>query len=260
MERHTPNDLIELLTREKKSMWEKEQKHLLLKEKEEEAITKAFSEFNNSSDDDEEENFAWYDINDKDTYFVLNTQNKLVYKADDQVFICYGRRTNQYLLGNYGFSLSKNKWNSLNFKVHLDFDWKKKVDAKSEKQKTEEEDEDNDAVVSKMIKLKEHRLRDEVFAYIRANIMNQQENDQATKTEEQKKNDESKSQHLLVSSPVDPEFELLVIACSINLLEGLKKSKFKQTMEKDVEFLKLETLNPKKRQAIIHRLGQKTIL
>ena len=158
---------------------------MILKEKEQEEVTKAFEEYNNTSDDDEEENFAWYDINDKDSYFVLNTQNKLVYKEDDQVFICYGRRTNQYLLGNYGFSLSKNKWNSLNFKVNLDFDWKKKVDAKNDKDKKGDVDDDYEAVVSKMIKLKEHKLRDDVFAYIRANIMNQHEKERANMTEEQ---------------------------------------------------------------------------
>jgi hypothetical protein len=39
---------------------------------------------------------------------------------------------------------------------------------------------------------------------------------------------------LLVSSPVDPEFELLVVAMGINLLEDLLKNRFKnRTVEED---------------------------
>lgn len=40
-----------------------------------------------------------------------------------------------------------------------------------------------------------------------------------------------------MSQPVDPEFEMLVIACVINLLEGLHKAKYKQTLEEDIEFI-----------------------
>ena len=64
----------------------------------------------------------------------------------------------------------------------------------------------------------------------------------------------------MVSSPVDPEFELLVIGCTINLLEGLKKSKFRHSIEKDKEYLKMPTLSYRKRIAITHRIGLKTIL
>jgi len=86
---------------------------------------------------------------------------KNTYKKDDQVFHCYGRRSNQYLLAYYGFCLQDNKYNSLRFKVNIDFNWKQSKAGNSE----------TDGKVSKMIKLKEHKLRDEVFAYIRANLI-----------------------------------------------------------------------------------------
>ena len=70
--------------------------------------------------------------------------------------------------------------------------------------------------VSKMITLKEFKLRDEAFAYIRANLMNQREQELIEKGDTA-----LQDQHLLVSSPVDPEFEMLVVGCTINLLEGL---------------------------------------
>ena len=75
-----------------------------------------------------------------------------------------------------------------------------------------------------MIKLKENTLKDEVFAYIRANLINK-------KDKERKKDEENKDGHLLVSQPVDPEFEMLVIACVVQLLEGLHKAKYKTTLE-----------------------------
>lgn len=78
-----------------------------------------------SSDEDrnEEENFAWYDINDRDTYFVLTTMNQHIYRPGDQIYHCYGRRSNRYLVSNYGFSLSSNKYEAISFKINLDFGW-----------------------------------------------------------------------------------------------------------------------------------------
>ena len=57
------------------------------------------SEFQCEEDDeDEEENFVWYELRDKDTYFTLTCCDKNRYQKDDQVFHCYGRMSNQCLL------------------------------------------------------------------------------------------------------------------------------------------------------------------
>ena len=42
---------------------------------------------------------------DPDTanYFVLSTVQKNMIAKDTQIFICYGRRSNRYLLTGYGF-------------------------------------------------------------------------------------------------------------------------------------------------------------
>ena len=139
----------------------------LLREQDEAEWAKLVEECDHSDDDDEEEeNFAWYNMEDADTYFTLTTATKHTFKKNDQLFICYGRTSNQYLLNNYGFSLANNKYNSLRFRVNLDFGWKDKMDGKAPESPEEMK-------VSKMIKLKEFRLRDEVFAYTRANLMNQ---------------------------------------------------------------------------------------
>jgi hypothetical protein len=77
----------------------------LLKEQDEAEWANLVKEYDSEDDESDEENFAWYELRDKDTYFVLNTMAKTVFKKDDQVFHCYGRRSNQYLLLNYGFCL-----------------------------------------------------------------------------------------------------------------------------------------------------------
>jgi len=53
----------------------------------------------------------------------------------------------------------------------------------------------------------------------------------------QKKKDETMKKYLLVSTPIDPEFEMLVIACSINLLESLLKARFKTSVQEDQNIL-----------------------
>lgn len=88
--------------------------------------------------------------------------------------------------------------------------------------------------VSKEIRLKRFRLKDELFAYIRANLINQNEakiKENASLSEAEKEEKMKSQSHLLVSSPVDPEFEMLVVGCAINLLEGLKKNKFRHSLE-----------------------------
>ena len=81
-ERAGPKDLINLLTREKKALWDREQAMKLLREQDEAELEKLVEEFH-SDEDDEEENFAWYDLRDKDTYFCLGTLNKHGYKKDN---------------------------------------------------------------------------------------------------------------------------------------------------------------------------------
>jgi hypothetical protein len=66
--------------------------------------------------------------------------------------------------------------------------------------------------------------------------------------------------HLLVSSPVDPQFEMLIVGCAINLLDGFQKAQFRGPLEKDLEMLKMESLSSRKRIAITNRVGQKQIL
>ena len=211
-------------------------------------------EYNSSEEDDDEENFAWYDKDDDQTYFVLCTKHKNIYNPGQQVFHCYGRRTNRFLLLNYGFCLNNNKYNSLSFRVWVNFNWQeeKKKDEERKTTKTEEDsddssnEQDKDNRISKVIRLKRNRFNEEIFAYLRANLLNTYKGKNLP--------------YLLVSAPVDAEFEMLVIACTINLLKGLMTSRFKTPLETDHELLRDPALPIRQRFAVLHRMNAKEIL
>lgn len=94
--------------------------------------------------------------------------------------------------------------------------------------------------------MKRTHFNEEIFAYIRANLLNTYKGKNLP--------------YLLVSAPVDAEFEMLVVACTINLLKGLMTSRFKTPLEKDRELLKDPALPIRHRFAVLHRMNAKEIL
>ena len=65
------------------------------------------AQYNSSEDDGEDanEDYSWLDVEDNDNYFTLCTKFKNTYDRDQQIYLCYGRRTNAHLLSVYGFTL-----------------------------------------------------------------------------------------------------------------------------------------------------------
>jgi len=230
---------------EKSYLYEREQRQKLRKEAEEERLQEKLQEYDSSDDDEDEENFGWMQKNDSDNYLVLATKHKNAYEKGQQVFHCYGRRTNRFLLVNYGFCLENNKYNSLNFRVWINFDWKKGTEAKLREEGAGDPN-DEDSRISKLIRLKGNKINEDILAYLRANLLNTYSG--------------KNLHHLLISTPVDCEFELLVIACCINLLKGLVSSRFKGSAKEDAELLKDPTLSSRHRFAIIHRKSSKEII
>lgn len=55
-----------------------------------------------------------------DTYFTFVNKNRETIEAGDQVFYCYGNRTNKFLLLNYGFCFPGNRYDSFEFPLRLD--------------------------------------------------------------------------------------------------------------------------------------------
>ena len=54
-------------------------------------------------------------------YFAMYARHRTCYKKGDQLLNSYGARDNRFLLTNYGFTLRQNKYNSLGFKVFLNY-------------------------------------------------------------------------------------------------------------------------------------------
>ena len=76
----------------------------------------------NSEETDED--FDWFeiDVHTEDTYFNLVNKDRRTVEAGEQIFYCYGHRTNKYLMLNYGFCFPGNKYDS--FEVPLALNWK----------------------------------------------------------------------------------------------------------------------------------------
>ena len=66
--------------------------------------------------------------------------------------------------------------------------------------------------------------------------------------------------HILVSSPVDLEFEMFMIALAVNLLNSLLERRFKTTIQEDEEILKKKDLPHWKYLAVAYRHESKVIL
>ena len=137
------------------------------------------------------------------------------------MFNCYGRRTNRFLLLNYGFVLRNNKYNSFSFRVWLNFPDEKKNEEETKKavKNKEEDDDPEEERPNQLMRLKNTRLCDELMAYLRANLVNKY----------QGKN----SKKLIISAPLDIDFELFAIACTCNLLKNLQKNRSSTPLEED---------------------------
>ncbi len=74
----------------------------------------------NSEETDEE--FDWFDPleHTDDTYFNFVNKNRKTIMPGEQVFYCYGNRTNKFLILNYGFCFPGNSYDSYEIPLRLD--------------------------------------------------------------------------------------------------------------------------------------------
>lgn len=64
----------------------------------------------------------------------------------------------------------------------------------------------------------------------------------------------------MVSSPVDLEFEMLVVSCGLTLMKNMRNSKFPTSLAQDKKILSQIVDNWRFKLAVIHRINQKEIL
>jgi hypothetical protein len=97
----------------------------------------------------------WFNPDDEDVYFSMNSRHRSCYRHGDQLFNSYGLRTNRFLILNYGFAIRQNKYNSLGFKVFVNYT----SDDKQEMRHV------------KILKLKKNKLSEPLLQYLRVNLV-----------------------------------------------------------------------------------------
>lgn len=104
---------------------------------------------------------------------------------------------------NYGFTIRQNKYNSLGFKVFVNYTTDEKQDMKH----------------IKILKLKKNKLSEPLLQYLRANLIPSFQSSRGSMNNNYYK-------HLLVSAPVDVDFELLILKTGVDLVSNMLKTKF----------------------------------
>lgn len=166
------------------------------------------------SDLDKSEDYSWWKGPDdnRGIFFAMGTKFSSSYNKGDQLFNCYGRRTNRFLLVNYGFVLRYNKYNCLGFRVYVTF-----KDEDSENKEPQKH--------QKIIKLRMHRLSLDLLQYLRANLIPSypfKNKDRETVT---------------ASTPVHIDFEIFTMTQAVSLLESMIANQFPTTLKQDLETL-----------------------
>ncbi|CDW88807.1 set domain protein [Stylonychia lemnae] len=255
-----PKDVVYQLIDQNQSLSKRDLQARLLKLKWWKESHKKFNQDNELYDVDED--FSWWSYYDEKVYYAMGAKFKTYYQKGDQLFNCYGLRTNRFLLINYGFCLRNNKYNSLGFKVFINY--KPPVEHETPKNKkvnpethnsdddsdnSEEEEEIEEKATSrhqKIIRLKNDKLCEELLQYLRSNmIYTEQFRD---------------SEHLLASSPIDAIFETHIITVAISLLANMLQNKYPTSIQHDKKLLEKVDDNYRLKIALIHRINQKEII
>lgn len=166
---------------------------MLEKYKEEHPVSES-----SSSSDDEKETHGWVQAHYDESYFTLSTGKYKGYKPGDQVFNCYGSRSNKYLLFNYGFMLKHNPYNSLKFRAWVDHQIPENNRITHILGSTITYENVNQVIRwFRVIHLKD-KLNYKLLEYIRSTLIDKYE---------------GKNRNLLIiSQPIDVEFETIVLA------------------------------------------------
>ena len=149
-----------------------------------------------------------------DVYFAMYARHRTCYRKGDQLLNSYGRRNNRFLLTNYGFVIRCNKYNSLGFKVFVKYE-SRQCDTN---------------YFEKLIKMKRDRLSEDLLQYLRANVIFSYRRQYGTKQN-------GMLRDLLVSTPVDLDFEIHVVKMGLNLVYNLLIDKYETTIAQDEQIL-----------------------
>ena len=201
-------DPVELLICHDKTLARRDCEAKLFQIRQKKALRKRIYIFDEATEDYEDYK-KWFYTGIPNTYFAMYARHRTCYRKGEQLLNSYGARDNRFLLTNYGFTLRQNKYNSLGFKVFLNY---------REEGRTETH--------AKIIKIKKNKLSQELLQYLRASLI----------FSFQKKHGSTENQfykNLLVSVPVNPNFEKMILNTGINLIHDLLYTKYATSLEED---------------------------
>ena len=129
-------------------------------------------------------------------------------KVGEQIYFCYGARSNSFLMENYGFTLDHNNpFASLEFRVAMNTNPKEKIKNASSLLPSDEilDDEKQCEAMTELVKLKANTVPGELLSYLRSALM--------------RHNYEGSDKNLImVSTPRIVEFEIFVVEWAIDLV------------------------------------------
>ena len=192
-----------------------------------------------------DEEFPWCtEEMEGETHFVYVNNNRKPFKAGDQLYYCYGNRSNRYLLVNYGFCFPGNRYESYYVNMRLDLE-------NGEDLLGQMIDFDRKAQNCQQIRLKKDQLNDMMLAYLRTFL----------KPNFFKKR-ESGNTSIMLGKPVNLVFERYVMKFYHSVLTLLKQhDEQTTTLVDDNKILQEKTHNSfEEYMAIIYRIERKSII
>ncbi|EWS71999.1 RuBisCO LSMT substrate-binding protein (macronuclear) [Tetrahymena thermophila SB210] len=210
------------------------------------------------SDVSDESDFSWYDDEDEENYFVVTTRQPE--KKGQQLYNCYGQRTNRFLLMWYGFAFLKNRYDSYSFRLWMNMQVEKLNDILFEKivfqeylasdtcsggfvwKKKEKVDLKD---LTQEFRIKKNEICIDLIIYLRLYLMMHYKGPDFKR--------------IIASLPVSPIYESFVLSFAVKLLQYLR-NKYTTSVEEDQKTLLNPDINYRLRFAVIYRLNQKLIL
>lgn len=123
-------------------------------------------------DEEGSERYAWWLDTDPEAYFVVVNQTEKPIRKGEQALFCYGRRSNFFLLMNYGFALSDNLYNALSFRLRDALNPTKLVTDYASllvSRKDPMQEDRNVESYTTTVRLKRNRLSAKLLGYLRLN-------------------------------------------------------------------------------------------
>eukprot|EP01016_Furgasonia_blochmanni_P040919 TRINITY_DN5260_c0_g4_i1.p1 TRINITY_DN5260_c0_g4~~TRINITY_DN5260_c0_g4_i1.p1 ORF type:complete len:622 (+),score=164.67 TRINITY_DN5260_c0_g4_i1:644-2509(+) len=203
--------------------------------------------------------FTWYSDTDDNNYFIIYSDADRGWQKGEQIYLCYGRRTNRFLLVWYGFVYSQNLYDSVACRLLMSSTVSESTTMRELVVTDHINDRDfekgdvllesgrqvNVKTLTKEFRIKRSGLTEDLLAYARVHcLMNYKESD---------------LDRLMITAPCSVKFELIVIEFTMKIIEELL-SRYTTSIEDDEKVLKDSSADFKLKFATVLNHDEKQIL